>query len=272
MNLPLSDLHTHTCFCDGKREPEATVQEAIRRGFHTIGISGHSHTPFDHRYCMTDEAGYLAELRRLKEKYADRISVQIGIEMDARAGECRPWADYFIGSVHYFMVGERSFDVDASADVLAKALSEGYGGDQHRMIDAFFASTVEMAERLRPDVVGHFDILSKFEEVGSPIDTQSEYYYGAAIDALRATVAVAPRLEMNSGAISRGYRKEAYIADRLIDAALDFGARFVLNSDAHTPENIGFGFERMAQRLVAHGCTTVDVRRGDRFEVQAIII
>ncbi len=271
MNLPKSDLHTHTCFCDGKREPEATVLEAISRGYHTIGISGHSYTAFDTHYCMTDEAGYCAELNRLKTLYADRISLQIGIEMDALAGERRPWVDYVIGSVHYFKTPSGLFDVDNSPSEMARALSVGYGGNQHAMIDAYFASVVDVATRLRPEIVGHFDLPTKFEEIGSPLDTHSDYYLGAALDALAATVKVAPRLEINSGAISRGYRSEAYPSDRLILAALDLGARFILTSDAHTPENIGYAFAESAERLVRLGCETVDVRRGDTFESFSLV-
>lgn len=271
MRLPESDLHTHTSFCDGKREAEATLLEAISRGYHTIGISGHSYTDFDTHYCMTDEAGYRAELERLKALYADRISLQIGIEMDALAGERRPWVDYIIGSVHYFKTPSGLFDVDNSPAEMARALSKGYGGNQHAMIDAYFASVVDVATRLRPEIVGHFDLITKFEEIGSPLDTQSDYYYGAALDALAATVRVAPRLEMNSGAISRGYRSEAYPSDKLISAALELGARFILTSDAHAPENIGYAFSESAERLIRLGCTTVDVRRGDAFETFSLL-
>ena len=271
MRLPLSDLHTHTALCDGKGAPEATLLEAISRGYHTIGISGHSYTEFDTRYCMTRESEYFAELRRLKALYADRISLQIGIEMDALAGDRRPEADYIIGSVHYFKTPYGLFDVDNKPEVLSRALSLGYGGNEHAMIDAYFASVVEVATRLRPEIVGHFDLITKFEEVGSPIDTKSEYYFGAAIDALSATVKVAPRLEMNSGAISRGYRSDAYPSDRLISVALDLGARFVLTSDAHAPENIGYAFSESAERLIRLGCTTVDVRRGDVFEEHSLL-
>ena len=266
MKLPLSDLHTHTSFCDGKRAAEATVLEAISRSYHTIGISGHSYTPFDTSYCMTDVTGYFAELARLKALYADRISLQIGIEMDALAGARPPEADYIIGSVHYFSTPNGRFDVDKSPAELSRALSIGYAGNEHRMIDAYFASVVDVATRLRPEIVGHFDLLTKFEEIGSPLDTRSDYYFGAALDALAATVAVAPRLEVNSGAISRGYRSAAYPSDRLLTAALELGARLILTSDAHAPENIGYAFAESAERLVALGCKTVDVRRGDVFE------
>ena len=39
----MKDLHMHTVFSDGKNTPEEMVQEAIRRGLDTVGISDHSH-------------------------------------------------------------------------------------------------------------------------------------------------------------------------------------------------------------------------------------
>jgi histidinol-phosphatase (PHP family) len=128
-----------------------------------------------------------------------------------------------------------------------------------------------MSERVRPDVVGHFDLLTKFSERGSVIDPSDTYYRGAALDALRAVAAISPRFEVNTGAISRGYRTEAYPSDELIREAISLGARLVLTSDAHHPDNIGFRFEEEARRLVSLGCTELDVRLGDRFVPHSLV-
>ena len=55
--IPLSNLHTHTHYCDGKYSPEEMVQAAIREGFVSLGFSGHSFTPCDVTYCMLPETG-----------------------------------------------------------------------------------------------------------------------------------------------------------------------------------------------------------------------
>ena len=271
MNLPLSDLHMHTTYCDGKGSAEEMVLSAIAKGFHTVGISGHSHTPHDTRYCMTRQEAYLEECRELKKKYADRISVQVGLELEAMSPEIPSELDYLIGSVHYFTVGDRYFDVDGSAEKQERALAEGFGGDLHALIDNYFDSVVAMVERFRPDIVGHFDLITKFSERGSIIDPSDRYYRGAALDALRAVVRISPRLEVNSGAISRGYRTEAYPSDELICEALREGGRLILTSDAHAPENIGFAFDAAVRRLLSLGCDRVDVRRADRFEEMKLI-
>ena len=79
-----NNLHTHTTFCDGKHSPEEIVLSAIEKGMDTIGFSGHSHVPFDADWTMTPEKteAYFAEVLRLKQAYADRICILLGIEQD----------------------------------------------------------------------------------------------------------------------------------------------------------------------------------------------
>ena len=55
-NLIKSNLHTHTTFCDGVDTPEEMVQAALGLRMDTIGFSGHSFTPIDTSYCMTERA------------------------------------------------------------------------------------------------------------------------------------------------------------------------------------------------------------------------
>ena len=65
-----TDLHTHTVFSDGKYTVEELVQLAMEKGMPAIGISDHSFTVFDQRYCMKDGRipEYLAEIRRVQEE------------------------------------------------------------------------------------------------------------------------------------------------------------------------------------------------------------
>ena len=85
MKITLSNLHTHSTFCDGRNTPEEIVLAAIDKGFSSIGFSGHGYTPYDLRYCMKDTEGYIAEINRLKTKYQGRIKILLGIEEDAFA-------------------------------------------------------------------------------------------------------------------------------------------------------------------------------------------
>ena len=78
----LSNFHTHTVFCDGDNTPEEVVLSAIDKGLSAIGFSGHGYTDFDLRYCMTETDKYIAEVKRLKEKYKDKIDIETGFEFE----------------------------------------------------------------------------------------------------------------------------------------------------------------------------------------------
>ena len=60
------DLHMHTVFSDGKNTAEEMVQEAIRKGLETVGISDHSSgDPCGMK--LEENVLYKAEIGRLKE-------------------------------------------------------------------------------------------------------------------------------------------------------------------------------------------------------------
>ena len=102
------DLHMHTTYCDGQDSAEAMVLSAIENGLDYAGISGHSFTPHDPSYCMSREGTmrYIEEIRGLKQKYADQITLLLGIELDRYADTDISPYDYLIGSVHYVFTEE----------------------------------------------------------------------------------------------------------------------------------------------------------------------
>lgn len=70
----------------------------------SFGASGHSHTdiPWDQGNVLPEAAeDYRAEVLRLRELYAGRMDVLLGVEQDSQSLQPVPdWAEYWIGSVH----------------------------------------------------------------------------------------------------------------------------------------------------------------------------
>ena len=85
--IPRSNLHTHTTFCDGKNTPEEMVEAAISFGLCSLGFSGHASLPFDdcESWCMMGDRlrGYRETVLALKQTYADRLEIALGIERNA---------------------------------------------------------------------------------------------------------------------------------------------------------------------------------------------
>ena len=63
---------------------EDFIRFAISEGFSSYGISSHAPLPFSTAWTMEWDRmdDYLSEFSRLKEKYADKIELAIGLEID----------------------------------------------------------------------------------------------------------------------------------------------------------------------------------------------
>ena len=205
----LANFHTHTTFCDGKSTPEEIVLSAINLGFSTLGFSGHAYTPFDLSYCMKDIDGYLAEIARLREKYRGRIRILAGVEEDAFAPADRNRFEYVIGSSHYLHVGDRYLPVDSGHGLFLDCLA-AFGGDVVALAESYYSSFCSYLEARRPDIIGHFDLITKYDEVGEPLFRDHVAYNRLARGYAARAAAVGCVFEVNTGAISRGYRTAAY--------------------------------------------------------------
>ena len=117
-----SNYHTHTTFCDGTDSPEDLVREAIRLGCPEIGFSGHSHLT-EHEGSMTEQGtrDYCSEIRRLQEKYKDRIRIYLGIEYDIFSEVDNSMFDYTIGAVHWVKKNGILYAVDESRDSFCRS-------------------------------------------------------------------------------------------------------------------------------------------------------
>ncbi len=239
------DLHVHTNFCDGKNSPEEVVRAAISLGLKTLGFSAHSYTFFDERYCIAKDR--VEEYRRtvdaLRKKYASDIDILCGIEQDFYSRESTSLWDYVIGSVHYILVKGEYIPVDESAQILRKAAEKYFDGDFYALAEAYFETVSRVPELARVDIVGHFDLIAKFNEQERLFDERAERYLLASEKSLKSLALSALPLEINTGAISRGYKSVPYPAPSLWKTAASLGIPFILSSDSHSAETLAFDFD-----------------------------
>lgn len=247
----LVDKHMHTTLCDGKNTAEEMILAGIEKGLNTIGLSGHSYTDFDPDFCMSEEGTreYVAEVKRLKEKYADRIEVLLGIEQDQFSGHVAEGYDYSIGSTHYILCGDEYVSVDLSAEVLTEASQKYFGGDMYALCEHYFETEARVIDVTGADIIGHFDLVSKLNERNKLFDEEHPRYVGAWKKAADKLIESGRPFEINTGAISRGYRTQPYPSLEMIKYIRERGGSFVLSSDSHSTETLCFGFEEYEKYL-----------------------
>jgi histidinol-phosphatase (PHP family) len=238
----IADYHTHTPLCrHASGKPVEYVQAAIERGLPEIGFADHNpmDTPFDDWRMMIDELpSYISQVEQVREEFP-QIQVQIGLECDYIVGMERwietlaarhDW-DYLIGSVHYIAPG---WDVD----------NPKWIGRFTEMpveeIWALYWKCYEQSIRSRLfDFMAHPDLVKKF---GFKPAGDLRRFYEPVIIALAET---GTPFEINTA----GLRKtvgELYPADEFLKMAAEAGISLLINSDAHSPEEVGAGFDLAA--------------------------
>ncbi len=268
MSIIKSSLHNHTTLCDGAATPDELILAAIDEGLSDIGISGHGYTPFDVDYSIKNEDEYVDTVLACRNKYRDRIRVWCGIEQDFLA-PCRDLSrfDYVIGSVHYMKASgtDLYFPFDASCEKTLFLRDELFGGDGYALCKEYYRLVAENALKYKPDIIGHFDLITKYNGDGLMFDEDDKRYRNAALESLDACAETDGIFEVNCGAIRRGARKIPYPAPFLLKRILELSAKVILTSDCHQKDGLCYGFENAAEILREVGFSSVLVFENGRF-------
>ncbi len=245
------DLHTHTVYCDGRNTPDEMARAAIAQGLSCLGFSGHGYAPYDRDCCMTREgaAEYRAAVAAAREKYAGEVRIFCGVEQDYWSDEDTAPYEYVIGSVHYVKRDGLMLCVDNTPEIARAAVDEHFGGDWYALAEAYFETVADVVRKTRCDIIGHFDLVSKFNEKERFFDERHPRYVAAWQGALDALLPCGVPFEINTGAMSRAWRTQAYPNWEMIDCICARGGRFVLSSDSHSDQTLCFGFETYEDAL-----------------------
>ncbi len=253
----LQNLHTHSTYCDGKHTLEEMVNYAVKKGFSSLGFSGHSYMFFSESYSMslsgTEE--YKKEVSYLKEKYKGKIDIFCGLEFEKYSKVELKDYDYIIASSHYFKIGDSYVGFDRSKDEVKRVIDTYFEGSGISFAKAYYSEVAELPSYGKFDILGHFDLAAKTVEQGHFFDIESREYLDAAITAIDAVSGKIPFFEVNTGAISRGYRHLPYPSITLMKEFKKRGFGAVISSDCHDGEHLDTGFFLARELLTESGFT-----------------
>lgn len=240
------DLHTHTVYSDGKNTPEEMIQAAIALHMDTIGFSEHSWVSFDPHPDMPLErvAEYQAEIAALKQKYVGQIRILCGIEQDYYSDVPAVGYDYIIGSNHYVLKNGHYISVDDTPELLQQGIVQDFDGDVYALTDAYWENVSRIVEVTGCDIIGHLDLIRKFNRNGEFFDEQNPRYLQAAKKAIDALLKHGKPFEINTGAVSRGWQDTPYPAKNLMEYILANGGTCLLSSDSHNTNTLCFQFDK----------------------------
>lgn len=262
-----SNFHMHCRFCDGKGEPEEYVLKAISLGFPSIGFSSHAPLPFEAVWTMKESKveEYCETLRGLREKYKGQIEIYLGMEIDYLPGINGPalqkfkdlGLDYTIGSVHCMESGKPGeyLTIDGSVVNFERVLNEVFKGDIQEMVRDYYKRIRDMVSIHNPSIIGHFDIIKKNNINSSYFSEDEDWYRAEILETLNFLSGTGVIIEVNTGGIARKYIDDIYPTEWILRECKKLNIPIMLNSDAHTPDDIAAYYEEAIGILKEIGFT-----------------
>lgn len=213
---------------------ELGVSEHVYRFQQALGIWDH---PYWREQATDDIDGYCAFVR-------DETDLRLGLEVDfvphredrtqALIDRCE--LDYVIGSVHF--LGDEAVDYDRY-DIWRRAHSA------EAVWRRYFETLAGAACSGLFDILAHPDLVKMWGASRPLPDGDLRRYYEPAIEAI-AESGIAVEVS------TAGLRKpvgEIYPAPAFLEGCLEAGAVVALSSDAHIPEQVGYGYEQALELL-----------------------
>lgn len=255
-------------FCSHAEDSlEEIVRAYIAHGYAWVGITEHM-PPERDALSYPDElaeglnavdqqarfGGYMATCRRLRDKYASQIRILVAFETEAYSGY-ENWVpavrqayepDYIVGSVH--QINDALFD---GSPEWYRAAAETVGGVDE-LYCAYFDRQYEMITTVRPEVIGHFDLVRIFDR-----DYESRlvrpFVWDRIVRNLEAIRDLGSILDFNLAALKKG-QSEPYVSRPVLEQALKMEIAVVPGDDSHGAGNVDRHWEEGIRFLREAGC------------------
>ncbi len=251
------------------------LESAVQVGYHVFGVAEHM-PRVEERFLYGKEPAmgwtaqtleqifdrYAHTIRALSEEFADRLTVMCGFEIEVIPQDRYQQLithyrnhygfDYIVGSVHYL----NDTLIDGSSDETFLELAEQLGGLECLAV-AYYQKVAEMAQAVRPEVIGHLDLVRlRTHRLGMTEAIETPRVRQAVEQTLEVIRSVDAFVEVNTA----GWRKglpEPYPASWIVQLGARMGVKFCIGDDSHRPSQVGFGLEEARAHLLSNGVKEV---------------
>jgi histidinol-phosphatase (PHP family) len=272
----LTDYHLHLRPDDPDTPPEgyftaANVQRylaaARAAGIEELGVSEHIHR-FTQALEIWDHEWWVDQARDDVDAYCEFVrttSLKLGIEADWIAGRADRIEAFLAARDFDYVVGSVHFIGDDAVDHEGWDVWDHSGADADEIWSRYFATLADAAASGLFDILAHPDLVKVWGRDRRPVpEGDLRRFYEPAIAAI-ADSGIAVELS------TAGLRKpvgELYPAREFAEMCVEAGAVFALSSDAHLPEQVGYGYGEAVKFLGEIGVDEIAVfeRRERRME------
>lgn len=243
------DYHVHTLHsCDSKASMAEMCMAAIKRGIPEIGFSDHYDlVPEDPCYAFFRADAWWHDLERCRREYAGSLRIRAGIEIGEphrfpeAVGEMisnYAW-DFVLGSLHW--VGDT---LVFHPDYYRRPKSHAFAD--------YFQELIQLAQESPISILAHSDIVKRYG-----FEYYGPYFPEAHEQELRTLLRTCAdrdiALEINTSTLRRPIQ-EASPTQIILEWFREEGGKWItMGSDAHEPDEVGFGLEKALESIVKAG-------------------
>ncbi|MBO5742965.1 MAG: hypothetical protein J6R68_01620 [Clostridia bacterium] len=101
----------------------------------------------------------------------------------------------------------------------------------------------------KPDIAGHFDLITKYEETQNIGFLKSKEYLNLSQKYITVATKFDVIFEVNTGAMARGLRTNPYPYENLLYALKKENAKLIISSDCHSMDKIDYFFDETKKML-----------------------
>jgi len=242
------DFHVHSSFSgDCKYPMEKMVKGAIEKNLKMISFT--DHIDYEYGESQLDFAfetlDYLKEVKRLKSKFKQNIEVLSGIELGIQP---------HLGSKIPDLIDLNAFDfVIMSLHIVeGKEIHEGNFYKGKTSLQAYQGYYNDLLWSLESfddfDVVGHLNIVERYGKYLDKI-LDIEEYQDVLINVLKKIISMEKGIEVNTSGIR--YGMDSFLPGiEILKLYKSLGGEIItIGSDAHRPDDIGFGYRDVISLL-----------------------
>lgn len=257
------DGHVHSPFCPhGSLDTlDMYVESALNKGIEEITFTEHMPLTLKkdpsprNNSAMSEETlvKYLEAIKNLKEKYKNKIKINIGVEVDYIEGEEESikkllnkygkYIDDSILSVHTLKYNNKYYPIGSGVDELKRLVDEL--GNVENFYNLYYEIMLKSIKcdlgEYKPKRIGHPTLVRKYKE-NFPNEIYNINLLKEVVDNLKR---YSFEIDLNTSGLRKEKCKEVYPSGVFMKLLLDNKIPMVLGSDSHESTDVGFYFNNI---------------------------
>ncbi len=247
----LWDVHMHTMFSgDSEADPEDMIRAGIKEGLCGLCFTDHEDLDYpDDDVFEIDFNTYFPHMKRLKEKYKDKIEVLCGMELGLQT---------HLADIHKELLDKYDFDFVIGSSHLVHGVDPYYpeyykDRSEKEAYLEYFESIYENIKAYDGfDVYGHLDYVVRYGP-NKDKDYTYEGYKDIIDEILKLLISKDKGIEVNTAGLRKGLKCTNPCTD-IIKRYLELGGQIItLGADAHRPSDVAYKFNETAELLKSLG-------------------